>query len=874
MTDQTASFAHAAEALKWQRAWERAGLFRFRDGDSRPSYYALEMFPYPSGRLHMGHVRNYTMGDVVARYHRAKGYAVLHPMGWDAFGLPAENAAKTHKVHPRDWTHANIAAMKKQLKALGFSLDWSRELATCDETYYRAQQELFIDFLNAGLVTRKDALVNWDPVEQTVIANEQVIDGKGWRSGAVIEKQYRQQWTFLTTRYTQDLLKALETLDGWPDKVKRMQENWIGESVGATIRFATVGAGDGAEGSQEAAEIDVFTTRPDTIFGMSFLALAADHPIAREMSQNDPDLHAFIKRCQQQPHADRQDKEKEKDGYRLPLDVAHPFIDNRFLPVFVTNFVLMDYGTGAVFGCPAHDLRDHDFATRFGLDIIQVVQPETQNDAHDTQKEAYIGPGRLINSDFLNGLDVESAKKAVLQQLARRQRNGKPIGEATRSYRLRDWSISRQRYWGCPIPIVHCQTCGPVPVNKSDLPVTLPYDVDFDKPGNPLDHHEAFLQATCPKCSAPARRETDTMDTFVDSSWYFVRFTQSNRDGPIDPKVSGALLPVDQYIGGIEHAILHLLYSRFFTRALKAAGHLDLDEPFANLFTQGMVLHATYKDEDGQWLFPSEVEPAGHQGFVHKASKKPVTKGPVEAMSKSKKNLVEPDEIVESYGADTARLFIISDTPPERDIEWTDHGAKATHRFVQRLWRLITQPSKASKSQEDKSRNDQDLVRALRTATHRGVKAVGEAIEALKFNVAIAAIHEMTNALSDAINARSASPHVATAIDEAKDTLTLVLAPFAPHLAESSWASRGHEGLAAAQPWPAFDPKLAQDDTLIVPIQINGKRRGEVVVETTDTESSVTRRASADPVVVRALEGKTVRRTIYVPGRILNFVVS
>ena len=679
---------------KWQKAWAEAGVFRTRNDDPRPKYYVLEMFPYPSGRIHMGHVRNYAMGDVVARFRRARGYSVLHPMGWDAFGMPAENAAMENNTHPAKWTYANIETMRAQLQSMGLSLDWSREIATCDPGYYKHQQKLFLDFLAAGLVARKKSKVNWDPVDHTVLANEQVIDGRGWRSGALVEQRELTQWFFKITDYSDDLLASLERLERWPEKVRLMQRNWIGRSEGLTIRFVVDSATLGALADEPGAnELEIYTTRPDTLFGAKFMAIAPDHPLAAAAARHDPKLAAFIEECRRVGTSVAAIETAEKKGYDTGLRVLHPFDSDWRLPVYVANFILMDYGTGAIFGCPAHDQRDLDFVNVYGLGATPVVCPPGVDPATFTvDKVAYDGDGVLINSRFLDGMTIEAATEEVARRLEAVTIGGSPQARRKVNYKLRDWGVSRQRYWGCPIPIIHCESCGVVPVPAEDLPVELPDDVTFDQPGNPLDRHPTWKHVACPRCGEPARRETDTMDTFVDSSWYFARFTDpTNESAPTDPAIADHWLAVDQYIGGIEHAILHLLYSRFFTRAMRKCGHLDLDEPFAGLFTQGMVVHETYRDARGQWVAPSEIRieaDAGGRRAVRIDSGESIEIGPIEKMSKSKRNTVDPDDIIATYGADTARWFMLSDSPPERDVIWTEAGVQGAYKQTQRLWRL------------------------------------------------------------------------------------------------------------------------------------------------------------------------------------------
>ncbi|MGH6780621.1 MAG: leucine--tRNA ligase, partial [Sphingomonadaceae bacterium] len=701
---------------RWQKIWDERETFRASDASAKPKSFVLEMFPYPSGRIHMGHVRNYTMGDVLARFRRMTGHEVLHPMGWDAFGMPAENAAMEKNVHPGEWTRANIAAMKAQLKRLGFALDWSRELATCEPEYYGQEQALFLDLYAAGLVYRKESAVNWDPVDMTVLANEQVIDGRGWRSGALVEKRKLSQWFLKITDFADDLLAGLGTLDQWPEKVRLMQENWIGKSKGMRLTFHFAGRPGGFE---------VFTTRPDTLYGASFTAIAADHPIAQELAKNSPGLQKFIAECQQSGTAAADVETAEKKGFDTGLRVAHPFDANWHLPLYVANFVLMDYGTGAIFGCPAHDQRDLDFARKYHLPVNRVVAPEGAEN-EPVGDEAYTGPGKLVHSHFLNGMEVEAAKESVI---ARAQHEG--WGKGTTVWRLRDWGVSRQRYWGTPIPFIHCDDCGVVPVPKGQLPVKLPEDVSFDIPGNPLDRHPTWKHVDCPKCGKVARRETDTLDTFVDSSWYFIRFASQPDDQPFDRKVAESWLPVGQYIGGVEHAILHLLYARFWTRALARIGKIGVAEPFTGLFTQGMVTHETYKAPDGRWLSPQEVGSRDGQ-IVVLDSGEAVTRGRVEKMSKSKKNTVDPGPIVDQYGADAVRWFMLSDSPPERDLPWSEAGIEGAWRFVNRLWRLID-------GFEPAEGEDKDLDRKL----HKTIAGVAEDIEALGFNKAVAKLYEL-----------------------------------------------------------------------------------------------------------------------------------
>ena len=830
----------AADA-RWQRAWDAARSFTADTVSNKPKSYVLEMFPYPSGRIHMGHVRNYTMGDVLARFRRMTGYEVLHPMGWDAFGMPAENAAMAQKIHPGTWTRANIAAMRAQLKRLGFALDWSRELATCEPEYYGHEQALFLDLLEAGLVYRKESAVNWDPVDMTVLANEQVIDGKGWRSGAPVERRQLSQWFLKITDFAEDLLAGLDGLDSWPDKVKLMQQNWIGKSVGLKFRFAL---------SQPVAgqsQITVFTTRPDTIFGASFVAVSPDHPLATALAEKRPEIGKFIAQCQAGGTSAADIESAEKLGFDTGLTAAHPFEPEWELPLYIANFVLMGYGTGAVFGVPAHDQRDLDFARKYGLPVRRVIAEGEEKSAEYTGDEAFTGSGALINSRFLDRMDVDAAKAAVI---ARAESEG--WGEGTTVWRLRDWGVSRQRYWGTPIPIVHCESCGPVGVPKDQLPIVLPEDVDFETPGNPLDRHPSWKHVDCPQCGKPARRETDTLDTFVDSSWYFIRFASHPDDKPFDKAEAEAWLPVGQYIGGVEHAILHLLYARFWTRALNRMGKLDVKEPFAGLFTQGMVTHETYQASDGSWLSPDEVRKSG-EDWMTIADGAPVTPGRIEKMSKSKKNTVDPDPIIDQYGADAVRWFMLSDSPPERDLPWTEAGIEGAWRFIQRLWRLID-------GDEDGDGTDKDLDRKL----HRTIAGVAEDIEALSFNKAVAKIHELANAIEGA--------HPGASRITAIRTLVRLIAPMAPHLAEEGWAKMREAGLVADAAWPETDPALLVDDEVTIAVQVNGKLRDTLSAAKGMPKADLEALALASDKVARQLDGTPPKKIIVIPDRLVNIV--
>ena len=865
--------ARAAEA-HWQKTWAERGIFATTNDDPREKYYVLEMFPYPSGRIHMGHVRNYTMGDVVARFKRAMGFNVLHPMGWDAFGMPAENAAIDRKVHPKAWTCDNIATMKKQLMSMGLSLDWTRELATCDPSYYRHHQKMFLDFLAAGLVAREYRKVNWDPVDQTVLANEQVIDGHGWRSGALVEQRDLFQWVFKISDYAEDLLDALETLDRWPEKVRLMQKNWIGRSEGLLLRFAL----DPATTPNKERELEIFTTRPDTLFGAKFMALSPDHPLAAAAAAKNPKLTEFIERCHRMGTSQAAIDTAEKLGFDTGMKAVHPFDTNWKLPVYVANFILMEYGTGAIFGCPAHDQRDLDFVNKYGLGNTPVVCPPNQDPKTFVITDtAYVGEGHMINSRFLDGMTIDEAKEEVAKRLERETRDNLPVAQRQVNYRLRDWGISRQRYWGCPIPIIHCDKCGTVPVPEKDLPVTLPEDVTFDKPGNPLDRHPTWKNVKCPQCGGGARRETDTMDTFVDSSWYFARFTDPwNTKVPTDRKTVDAWLPVDQYIGGIEHAILHLLYSRFFTRAMHKTGHAGIDEPFAGLFTQGMVVHETYRTKGGDWVMPAEVKVEGlgsARGATLAATGEPIEIGSVEKMSKSKKNTVDPEDIIAAYGADTARWFMLSDSPPERDVIWTEEGVQGAWRFVQRLWRLVGEIAEVNApAAHPDAFGERALV--VRKAAHRALANVSDDIAKLRFNRCVAHIYEFANALSDAIGSAETapSPDFAWALREAGDILVCLFHPMMPHLAEECWAALGHKTLVSAEAWPQVEPALLVENTITLPVQINGKKRADVTVARDAEREDIETAVLALNAVKRALDGKHPKKVIVVPYRIVNVV--
>ncbi|HYU96371.1 MAG TPA: leucine--tRNA ligase [Sphingomicrobium sp.] len=830
---------------RWQARWEEQRTFAADGGSAKPKTYVLEMFPYPSGRIHMGHVRNYTMGDVIARYRRMQGHEVLHPMGWDAFGMPAENAAMERKVHPGEWTRANIRTMREQLKTLGFALDWSREFATCDPAYYGQEQALFLDLFDAGLVYRKESEVNWDPVDMTVLANEQVIDGRGWRSGALVERRKLAQWFLKITDFAEELLDGLSSLDQWPDKVRLMQENWIGKSRGLQFRFRLAGPVGAID------EVEVFTTRPDTIFGASFVAIAAGHPLAQAVAASDPVAAAFVAECQRGGTSLAEIEAAEKKGYRMEVEAVHPLDPEWRVPVYIANFVLMDYGTGAIFGSPGHDQRDFEFATQYHLPIRRVVAHSLDEGAQPVVGEAHVITGITVNSRFLDGLTTEQAIAEVI-----RRAEAAGWGRGTTAWRLRDWGVSRQRYWGTPIPIIHCARCGAVPVPRDQLPVVLPEDIEFDQPGNPLDRHPTWKQVACPECGGEATRETDTLDTFVDSSWYFIRFASQPEDRPFDRAEAETWLPVGQYIGGVEHAILHLLYARFWTRALQRLGQLDIAEPFAGLFTQGMVTHETYQAGDGSWLSPDEVRRDGDD-WIHIASGQAVTPGRIEKMSKSKRNTIDPEPILAKYGADAVRWFMLSDSPPERDLEWSEAGIEGAARFMQRVWRLCSgDPQCDPDAPEDVG---------LRRILHRTIAGVAIDIEALHFNKAVAKLYELVGAMEKA--PPTADKMAAIAI------LPRLIAPMAPHLAEECWLELGAtDSLVAEANWPPHDPALLVDDRVTLAVQVNGKLRDTLTAPRGLPQAEAEALALASDKVQRQLAGASPRKVIVVPDRLVNIV--
>ncbi|WP_417840528.1 leucine--tRNA ligase [Terasakiella sp.] len=843
---------------KWQSYWDQNQTFKVTEDPDKEKYYVLEMFPYPSGRIHMGHVRNYTLGDVVARYKKAQGFNVLHPMGWDAFGLPAENAAMDAGVHPGKWTYKNIEDMRAQLKTMGLSYDWDREIATCDPQYYRHEQKMFLDFLENDLVYRKESWVNWDPVENTVLANEQVVDGCGWRSGAPVERRKLNQWFLKITDYAEDLRTALKDLDRWPEKVRIMQENWIGRSEGMRLKWQLVDRDD---------SLEVYTTRPDTLYGASFCAISANHPIAVELAEANPDLQAFIEECNKTGTSEEAIEKADKKGFDTGLKVKHPLDESWELPVYVANFVLMEYGTGAIFGCPSGDQRDLDFARKYNLPVVPVVAPaDMENpDSFTIENDAFTDDGVMINSDFMTGMSVAEAKKAIFAKCAELN-----IGEKEVNYRLRDWGVSRQRYWGCPIPVIHCDSCGIVPVPADQLPVELPEDVDFDEPGNPLDRHPTWKHVDCPCCGKPARRETDTFDTFFESSWYFARYCSPKSENGIDKAAADYWMSVDQYIGGVEHAVLHLLYSRFFTRALKKCGYLSAEEPFAGLLTQGMICHETYKDADGNWMLPSDAVRNEDGQVIHKNDGRTVNVGPSIKMSKSKKNVVDPELIISSYGADTARLFMLSDSPPERDLEWTDSGVDGAWRYLNRLWRLITEPKAAYPAKDTaQPATLSDEAQKVRAQVHKTIAAVTDDLGKFHFNKAVARLRELTNTLGTLDGVEGDDAWV---LREGYEYLVRLIAPMTPHIAAELWAELGHDSILCEVSWPVADDSLLKEDTIVMPIQVNGKRRDQLEIPVGMDVKEIEKLALASEKVQAILDGKPARKVIVVPKRIINVV--
>ena len=838
---------------KWQNYWDRNKSFQSKIDKNLKKYYVLEMFPYPSGDIHMGHVRNYTLGDLIARYKRANGFNVLHPMGWDSFGLPAENAAISNNVHPKSWTEKNIENMKAQLKKMGLSYDWSRELSTCTADYYKHEQKIFIEFYKKGLAYQKETIVNWDPVEQTVLANEQVIDGRGWRSDAIIQKKKMKGWFLKITDFAEELLEDLKTLENWPEKVKLMQKNWIGKSFGALIDFHILETND---------KITVFSTRPDTLFGASFIAISPEHILVDKLKNDYPKINEELKKLHLNT-TNEQDLDKiEKIGFKIPLKASHPFIKNKLIPIFIANFVLTDYGTGAVFGCPAHDQRDFDFAKKYNLEIIQVVSKEKNQSIEKELESAYTENGYLINSDFLNGLTVEKAKEISIKKLEKINQGSESI-----NYRLKDWGVSRQRYWGCPIPIIYCNDCGIQTVPEDDLPIKLPEKVDLQKSGNPLLNHSDWINVKCPKCLKDAKRETDTFDTFFESSWYFARFTDPNFNDAINKNNADYWLPVDQYIGGIEHAVLHLLYSRFFIKAMNKLDLINLKEPFKSLQTQGMVCHQTYKNSNNEWIFPKDVIKINNKFFTID-KKDEVSSGRIEKMSKSKKNVIDPNTIVDTFGSDTARFFILSDSPPQRDMEWTDEGVEGASRFLNKVWQLITDDDhKDIPYQKIKHDNDDDFNIFL--CTYKAIKNVTQAIDDFHFNIAIANIRTLFNELSFY---KTKTNHNKIILKFCISNFLIILNPICPHICEEAWEILGNKKSISNSPWPKVDLKYLNDNQVILPIQVNGKRRGEIKISKSLSSKEVENLVLKHQNIVKFLT-QTPKKIIYIPNKIINIVI-
>ncbi|MDC3154993.1 leucine--tRNA ligase [Pelagibacteraceae bacterium] len=838
---------------KWQHHWAELQSFKSEVNHEKEKYYILEMFPYPSGKIHMGHVRNYTLGDVIARFKRAQNFNVMHPMGWDAFGLPAENAAIENKTSPKDWTYENINTMKEQLQQMGFSIDWSRELATCDKSYYLQQQKLFKYFFEQGLIYKKESLVNWDPVENTVLANEQVIDGKGWRSGAEVEQKKLSQWFFKITDLAEDLINGLEKLDGWPEKVKLMQQNWIGKSYGCEIDFEI----SQHEGTTDSNKIKIFTTRPDTIFGATFCALSPFHPLVDEIISNDEIMNMEVQKLRALKINEESISKDEKVGVKTKLSIKHPFIKDKNLPVYIANFILMDYGSGAIYGCPAHDQRDLDFANKYNLEVIQVVDSDQDFDG----QTAYTENGRIINSDFLNGMQIEEAKEKAISEIEKLK-----IGKRTINYRLRDWGISRQRYWGCPIPIMYREDGEIILVPDENLPVELPEDIDLQKTGNPLENHSSWKNTKCPETGMNAIRETDTLDTFVDSAWYFLRFCSPTLETEAFSKSEiDYWMPVDQYVGGIEHAILHLLYSRFFTRALKLK---DIDEPFQSLFTQGMVCHNTYKNSSGEWVYPDDVK-FENSKLVQISKKLEVTEGPIESMSKSKKNVIDPQSIITNYGADSARWFMLSDSPPERDINWSESGIQGSWKFCQKIWTLVFKNKYIFEKNGHVGDYSEETIGFI-GQIHEQLDEITRSIEKFQMNVAVAKIYEMVNLISKFKCDQEEKEGV---LRESLIILIRVIEPMIPHLAEECWELTYNKKALMDEPWPKVKKELLVKENVVVVIQVNGKRRGEVMVKKDADENAVTDKINEIQNIKDLLEEKNIKKTIFVPNKILNIVL-
>ncbi len=836
---------------KWQELWDKNAVFKTTIDDVKPKCYVLEMLPYPSGKLHMGHVRNYTLGDVIARFKRMQGYNVLHPMGWDAFGLPAENAARQSGVNPNVWTRNNIKEMRTALKSCGFSYDWDRELTTCDPQYYRHEQEFFIKFFESGLIYQKESLVNWDPVDKTVLANEQVINGKGWRSGALVEKKSMKQWFCKITAFADELLDDIQKLDKWPEGIRTMQKNWIGKSDGAVIKFKL---------AEYDAFIEVYTTRPDTIFGCSFIGISYDHPILKYI-QNTREIDDFISECERDSISEATIETKEKKGIATGLYAIHPFDNDKKVPIYIANFIVSTYGTGAIFGCPAHDVRDNEFAKKYNLPILQVV---TNNVGDITHDDIYIGDGMMINSDFINGMTTTDAKSAIISALEQRQQ-----GYAKTCYRLHDWGISRQKYWGCPIPMIYCVNCGTIPVPLEQLPITLPEDIDFSVGGNPIDSHPTWKHITCHKCGGKAERETDTLDTFFESSWYFARYCADDQDVPIDSNAVNYWLPVDHYIGGTEHAVMHLLYARFFTKALRECNYWDLSEPFDMMFAQGMICNMAYKNAEGFWIKPSDIERRGNE-YVAKNTGEIIHAVGSEKMSKSKKNGIEPNEYIEKFGADTIRMFVLSDSPPERDLDWNDTAVEGVNRYLQRLHRSVLRWCNDTRNCDVDNNNEDKLLMRMQ---HRTIASVTSALYNLHINKAIANIRELNNALNisiaDGISLKQQG--------EVLTTIVQLLHPMIPHITDELWqmmenCSNDNNDMLCNVKWPTPDNNLLRDDFVKIVVQVNGRVRSTVEMPRDSSQNDVEGVAQSVATVQKAIGGSKISQVIYVRDRIINLI--
>ncbi|MBN8827228.1 MAG: leucine--tRNA ligase [Sphingobacteriia bacterium] len=832
-------YDHKNIESKWQKIWDEKQIFKSKTDKSKKKYYVLEMFPYPSGKIHMGHLRNYTLGDVVARYKKMEGFNVLHPMGWDAFGLPAENAAIERKTHPAKWTYQNIENMRAELKKIGFSYDWSREIASCSSNYYKHEQKIFLDFYKNGLAYRKEAEVNWDPVDNTVLANEQVIDGRGWRSGAVVERKKLTQWFLKITDFAEDLLNELKNLPNWPEHVRLMQEKWIGKVNRISLHFPI---------PKLNRELEVHTSRPDALFGATFVAIAPDHPLAEELAANDHQLALFIKECKQGGTAEEVIEKAEKKGYKTTLEAIHPLDENIKLPVYVANYILSSYGAGAIYGCPGDDERDRELATKYNIPIVEIIDEE----------------GKLINSSFLNGMSPEEAIPHMTDYLVKNN-----LGKQVTNYRLRDWGVSRQRYWGCPIPVIYCDACGVVPVPEKDLPVEIPEDVSFEKPGNPLVHHPTWSKVKCPECNKDARRETDTFDTFFESSWYFGRFCNPDVNDPISKEDCDYWMSVDQYIGGVEHAVLHLLYARFFTKAMNKCGYWNVKEPFSALLTQGMVCHETYKDQDGKWLYPEEVIIENGKAR-HKDTGQDVIIGRIEKMSKSRRNTVDPEHILMNFGADTARLFMLSDSPPEKDLIWSESGIDGAYRYLKRLYSFAVK-LQGYKKENELDINDKDVSKII-TSCHKLIHNITKDLKEFNFNRSVARLREYSNLLFE-YEFDKASPKVKDAIFDGFSNFVKLLSPLVPHIAEEIWQIFGFNSVLTEESWPIAKEEYLVEDIVTLAVQVNGKLRATIDIKKDLPKEEIEKQALSQENVVKHVEGKEPKKIIIVPNKIVNIVI-